>query len=136
MTFRSYTLGEDNVDFTAVEAAAIVANTAAARGFRGINAQTGTSYTPVLDDAGKLITHSNGSASTFTPPTNASVAYALGEVLTYLQLGAGATTITASGTTINAPPGKTLVTNGAGSVVSLVKTATNTWQAYGDLVPA
>jgi hypothetical protein len=107
-----------------------------ARGFRGINAQTGTSYTPVLDDAGKLITHSNASASTMTPPTNASVPYALGEVLTYLQIGAGATTITVSGTTLNPAPGKTLVTNGAGAIVSLVKIATNTWYVYGDLVPA
>lgn len=116
---------------------AITTLQANARGFRGGNAQTGTSYTAVLDDAGKLVTHSNGSASTFTIPPNSSVAYALYEVLTYMQIGAGATTLTpGSGVTINAAPGKTLVTNGAGAIVSLVKTATNTWYAYGDLVPA
>jgi hypothetical protein len=107
-----------------------------ARGFRGVNAQTGTSYTPVLDDAGTLITHSNAAASTLTPPTNASVAYAIGAVLTVLQIGAGSVTLTESGTTINAPPGKTKVTSGAGAIVSLVKTGTDTWYAYGDLVPA
>lgn len=109
-----------------------------ARGFRGINAQTGTTYTFVLDDAGKIVDHSNASASAFTVPPHASVALASAEVLTCKQRGAGAITLTpGAGVTLNAPPGKTLVTNGPRAIASMVQTATlNEWDVYGDLVPS
>ena len=89
----------------------------------GINAQTGTTYTMVLTDAGKVVTRSNASASTHTIPLNSSVAYATGTWSEVLNLGAGAVTITATG-------GVTL----AGTVtvpqygrVRLTKTGTDTW---------
>jgi hypothetical protein len=54
-----------------------------------LNAQTGTTYTPVLADNGKLVTLSNASAITLTVPTNASVAYATGAQINIQQIGAG-----------------------------------------------
>jgi hypothetical protein len=54
-----------------------------------INAQTGTTYTLVRADAEKLITLSNAAAITLTVPTNSSVAFSLGTVVTLAQLGAG-----------------------------------------------
>jgi hypothetical protein len=67
-----------------------------------LNDQTGTSYTPVLTDQYQvLITRSNASASTLTIPTNASVAFPVGTVITVLNKGAGAVTISgASGVTV------------------------------------
>lgn len=67
-----------------------------------LNDQTGTSYTPVLADQYQvLITRSNASASTLTIPTNASVAFPVGTVITVLNKGAGAVTISgASGVTV------------------------------------
>jgi len=47
----------------------------------GINTQTGTTYTTVLDDNGKLVTLSNASAITLTIPPNSSVAYPVGAQL-------------------------------------------------------
>ena len=67
-----------------------------------INAQTGTTYTAALTDEYQvLVTMNNASANSFKIPTNASVAFPVGTVLTVLNIGAGATTISAvtSGTT-------------------------------------
>ena len=90
---------------------------------RGNNTQTG-SYTTVLTDAGKVITMSNGSATTVTIPANASVAYVIGTRINILNLGAGACTPTAGAGVTIAGTITALATNGS---ASLVKTATNTW---------
>lgn len=93
-----------------------------------VNAQTGTSYTLVLTDAGKQVTMTNAAASTLTVPPNSSVAFDVGVEITIIQLGAGAVTLTAgAGVTINS-----LATSFAMSqyqVATLVKQATNTWIA-------
>lgn len=97
-----------------------------------INAQTGTSYTLVLTDAGKFVTMTNASASTLTVPPNSSVAFPVGTFIEGAQLGAGQVTITpGSGVTINAVPGlKIAAQYGA---FALIKTATDTWLAFGRL---
>lgn len=59
----------------------------------GINTQTGTSYTTVLADNGKLVTQSNASAITTTIAPFSSVAYPVGAQLNFTQLGAGQVTI-------------------------------------------
>ena len=90
----------------------------------GINAQTGTTYTLVLTDAGKNVTLSNASAVTVTVPTFASVAYPVGTVINLTNLGAGTVTVAAAGTvTVN---GSTL-TLGQYTKGQLLNTATNTW---------
>jgi len=88
------------------------------------NAQTGTTYTAVLLDAGKTVTLSNAAAVTLTIPAQASVSWADNTQLNFLNLGAGTVTITAAaGVTINGTP-LTLATSKGGS---LVRTASNTW---------
>lgn len=102
------------------------------RGAVTVNAQTGTSYTLVLADAPKFVTMSNASASTLTVPLNSSVAYPVGTIIEGAQLGAGQVTITATGgVTINATPGLKIAAQYG--TFGLIKTATDTWLAYGRL---
>lgn len=89
-----------------------------------VNAQTGTTYTFVLTDHGGLVTASNASSSTYTVPPNASVAFAIGDRIGILNIGAGIVTLNpGSGVTIN---GSSLNISQYGGG-TLVKTATNTW---------
>jgi len=65
----------------------------------GVNAQTGTSYTVVEDDRGKLITLSNASPVTVTLPNPTSLT--LHFRVAFENLGAGLVTLTPSGATID-----------------------------------
>ena len=97
------------------------------------NAQTGTTYTLVLTDAGKMVTMTNASANTLTVPPNADVAFPVNTRIDLLQYGAGQTTIAAgSGVTIYSSGAK-LKTTGQYSGASLWKKATNIWVLIGDL---
>ena len=99
-----------------------------------INAQTGTTYTTVLSDAGKIVEASNASAITLTVPTNASVAYPIGTQITILQTGVGQVTVAAATpgtTTVNATPGLKLRAQWSSAV--LTKRANDTWVLTGDL---
>ena len=96
------------------------------------NAQSGTTYTLVLGDAGKIVEIGNASSITLTIPTNASVAYPVGTQITILQTGAGQITVAApSGGTLNATPGTKL--RAQWSSATLLKRATDTWVLIGDL---
>jgi hypothetical protein len=96
-----------------------------------LNAQTGTTYTPVLADNGKLVTLSNASAITLTVPTNASVAYATGAQINIQQIGAGQVTVAGdTGVTVNGTGTKT---RAQWSAATLLKTATDTWTLIGDI---
>ena len=98
-----------------------------------INAQTGTTYTTVLSDDGKLITCSNASAIALTIPPNSSVAYGVGTQINIAQLGAGQVTITAgAGVTLNSA-GSKLKTDAQYAVATCVKTDTNTWFVVGNV---
>jgi hypothetical protein len=98
-----------------------------------INAQTGTTYTLVLADAGKLITSSNASDITITVPANADVAFPVGTRIDILSIGAGLTSLAAgAGVTINSKDSNLKLT-AQGSAASLIKTDTNTWWLVGDL---
>ena len=97
-----------------------------------LNAQSGTSYTTVLSDSGKLVEMSNSSANTLTVPLNSSVPYAIGSQINILQTGTGQTTVTATGgVTINATPGLKL--RAQWSSATLIKRGTDTWVLVGDL---
>ena len=101
-----------------------------------INAQTGTTYTPVLTDQYQvLVTRTNASASTMTIPTNASVAFPVGTVITVLNKGAGAVTISAvtSGTTTVLSSGAVAAspTLAQYKTAVCIKTATDTWYVVG-----
>ena len=96
-----------------------------------LNAQTGTTYTLVLTDNGRLVTLSNAAAITLTVPLNATVAFATGAIVNIQQIGAGQVTVAgASGVTINGTGTKT---RAQWSAASLVKTDTDTWTLIGDI---
>jgi len=96
------------------------------------NSQTGTSYTLILSDAGKMIEVSNTSAITLTVPTHASVAFPIGTQINILQTNTGQITVAgASGVTINSNPGLKL--RAQWSFATLIKRATNTWVLVGDI---
>jgi hypothetical protein len=102
------------------------------------DAQTGTSYTTVLNDNGQVVTMNNASANTLSIPTNASVAYPIGTQINVLQIGAGQTTIQAvtSGTTSILSTGATAAApklRTRYSMATCIKAATDTWYVVGDI---
>ena len=98
-----------------------------------INAQTGTSYTTVLADDGKLITLDNAASITLTIPPNSSVAYGIGTQLNLMALDAGVVTIEAgAGVTIRSD-GSKLKLNAQYAVATCLKIASDTWVAVGNL---
>ena len=96
------------------------------------NAQTGTSYTLVLADAGKLVTLANAAAITLTIPTNASVAFPIGTRIDLLQYGAGQVTVGGAGVTIRSSGSKLKLT-GQYSGATLWKKGTDEWLLIGDI---
>lgn len=102
--------------------------------FNSINAQVGTTYTPVLADAKNvLMTMDNASAITLTIPANASVAYPINSILTWVQLGAGTVTAAPDTGVTLLSRGSLLDTAGQYAVVTAVKIAADTWLVTGDL---
>ncbi len=98
-----------------------------------INAQTGTTYTLVLTDGGKMVTSSNGSAQTITVPPNSSVAFPVGTQIIVQNLGsANATLAQGSGVTIQSKDGNKEI-DGQYAGATLIKTATDTWSLIGAL---
>lgn len=92
------------------------------------------SYTLVLADNGAVVEMASSGALTLTVPANASVAFPVGTVITVVQTGVGQVTLTPdAGVTVNANPG--LKTNGQWAAATLLKRATNTWLAMGNLTP-
>lgn len=103
-----------------------------------LNAQTGTTYTFVLADNGKLVTASNAASQTYSIPTNASVAFPTGTQINIVQLGAGQVTINAvtSGTTTISSSGATATApklRAQYSAATCIKTGTDTWVVVGDI---
>lgn len=97
------------------------------------NIQTGTSYTLVLTDAGKIIEMQNGGANIVYIPLNSSVAFPIGTEIQVLQFGAGQTTITpVSGVTTKSKSNQVKIGNQY-TGVTLVKRGTNDWYIIGNL---
>jgi hypothetical protein len=97
------------------------------------NLQTGTSYTVVLADAGKVVEMSNASANTLTVPPDASVPYPVGTYFHVRQGGAGQTTIApGSGVTLSSRGGA-LKLVGQWSEATLTKRATDQWVVTGEV---
>ena len=119
--------------FTASQVLTAAEQNALATAMIAINAQTGTTYTTVLADDGKLITCSNASAISVTIPPNSSVAYGIGTQLNFAQLLAGQVTLVAgAGVTLNSSGAK-LKLKDQYAVATCVKTDTNTWFVVGNL---
>ena len=120
-------------DFTAGQVLAAAELDAMATAMIAINAQTGTTYTTVLADDGKLVTCDNGSPIALTIPPSSSVNYGIGTQINVMQLGAGQVTITAGvGVTLRSA-GSKLKTQAQYAVVTCCKIATDTWVVVGNL---
>jgi len=97
------------------------------------NAQTGTTYTLVAADSGKLVTTSNASAVTLTVPPSV---FAAGEQINVQSIGVGLTsfaqgagvTITSTGATATAP-----ILRARYSAATIICTASNVFTIVGDL---
>ena len=99
-----------------------------------IRADNSTAYVPVLADAGKIVTLGHGNATTCIIPTNNSVAFPVGCSLTWIQVGAGAVTISGiSGVTVTSSGGTAAspVITAQHNSATAIKTATNTWSVIG-----
>ena len=93
-----------------------------------VNAQTGTAYTLVASDAGKLVTLTNAAAITLTVPGSVFTA---GQRVDVLVLGVGMVTAVGSGATVNGTP--SLVSRAQYSAFSVVFTSATTAVVIGDL---
>jgi hypothetical protein len=98
-----------------------------------LNAQTGTTYTLVAADSGKLVTSSNAASVVITIPPSV---FAAGEQINVQSIGAGLTsfaqgagvTITSTGATSTAP-----ILRAQFSACTIICTASNTFTVIGDL---
>ena len=106
-------------------------------GFRNvpINSQS-AAYTTVLADSGKAILHpsTDANARTFTIDSNANVAYALGTVLTFINMTSQVVTIAITSDTLylagtGATGSRTLAQYGMASAIKMTST---TWIVSGN----
>lgn len=96
------------------------------------NTQT-ASYSLVLTDNGKLILMNVATANNLTIPLNSSINFPVGTKIDVSSIGAGQTTIVATGgVTINSAGGA-LKLRVQYSGATLVQTATNVWYLFGDI---
>lgn len=99
----------------------------------GFNAQTGTTYTLVAADLGKIVTLSNAGSITLTVPPSV---FATGNIINIQQIGVGqvtlsqgaGVTITSTGATSTAPK-----TRARYSAASIICTGSNTFTVIGDI---
>ncbi len=101
-----------------------------------INSDATADYTAVIADAYQVLVPMNkATAVAFKIPTNASVAFPVGTVITVLNKGAGLCTISAttSGTTTVLSAGATAAspTLAQYKTAACIKTATDTWYVVG-----
>ena len=124
------------------EAATVAANSVTASilqegvpraGFRSqISDVTTTPYVLQLTDLAKLIKVNGATGMTVTVPTEANVAFTLGDRIDATQYGAGQVTFAAQpGVTLRSTPG--LKTRTQYSTATLTKIGTNEWLITGDL---
>lgn len=98
-----------------------------------VNAQTGTTYTLVDADAGKLVTLSNASGITLTVPQDSDATIAIGTYVDLMALGAGQVTVAAgTGATLRVS-GLTAKSRAQYARFGVQKIAANTWSLFGDL---
>ena len=120
-------------DFTSGQVLTAEELDAVATAMIAINAQTGTTYSVVLSDDGKLVTCDNAASISLTIVPNSTAAFGIGTQINIMQLGAGTVTITAgAGVTLNSDGAK-LKTNAQYAVATCCKIATDTWVVVGNL---
>ena len=104
-----------------------------ANGLVSVSAQTGTAYTIGTADVGKLVTVNNAAAQTITVPTNASVAFAIGDQVNFLNLSTGTATFAPAGTAVIRSAGSRLKLSDQYAVCTVLKIDTDAWVMLGNL---
>jgi len=95
---------------------------------------SGASYTLVIGDRDAIVTMDHTIANTLTIPAESTVDYAVGTEIKVIQVGAGITTIDVdTGVTLNNVVNGSGDLANAGDCVNLVKVASDTWWAVGDI---
>lgn len=103
-------------------------------GYQSILTDATSAKTLALTDRGQWVRFTSSGSVALTVPLNSAVAFAIGEVLNFIQADAGQVTITGSGgVTVNKPTGYNAKTRAQGAPFALVKIATDTWDLIGDL---
>jgi hypothetical protein len=96
------------------------------------NAQTGTTYTLVAADSGKLVTTSNASAVAVTIPAGV---FSAGNIINIQSIGVGLTTISGGSVTITSTGASSIapVLRARYSAASIICTASNVFTVIGDI---
>jgi len=84
----------------------------------GFNAQTGTTYTVLTTDMGKIVSFSNGGAIAVTLPQAGTSGFEANKCFSVVDLGAGTATVTPTTSTINGGSTKTYATGAGGRICS------------------
>lgn len=119
----------DDSAYAPLAASTITANEAFVITSAAINAQTGTTYTLLSSDNGKIITLTNASAITLTVPASLPVGFSC----QIIQGGAGQVTFSPSSTTINSY-GSLLSLAGQYASASLISNTTDVFVLAGNLI--
>jgi hypothetical protein len=98
-----------------------------------VTAQTGTAYSVGTADVGKLVTLSNVAAQTVTIPPNASVAFAIGDQVNFMNLSTGTATFVAAGTAVIRSAGSKLKLTDQYAVCTVLKIDTDAWVMLGNV---
>ena len=96
------------------------------------NAQTGTTYTLVAADSGKLVTSSNAASVVVTIPANI---FAAGEQINIQSIGVGLTTISGGAVTITSTGASAIapILRARYSAATIICTAANVFTVIGDI---
>lgn len=96
------------------------------------NAQTGTTYTLVASDVGKLVTTSNASAVVVTIPAST---FSAGNQINIQSIGVGLTTISGAGVTITSTGASAIapILRARYSAATIICTASNVFTVIGDI---
>jgi len=96
------------------------------------NAQTGTTYTLVATDSGKLVTSSNASAVVVTIPAGV---FSAGEQINIQSIGVGLTTISGGAVTITSTGASAIapILRARYSAATIICTASNVFTVLGDI---
>lgn len=98
-----------------------------------VTAQTGTAITAGTADVGKLVTLNNVAAQTITIPANASVAFAIGDQINFMNLSTGTATFVAGGTAVIRSAGSKLKLADQYAVCTVLKIDTDAWVMVGNV---
>ena len=98
----------------------------------GINNQTGTTYTLIATDAGKVVRLDNANPITLTVPKNATVEIPVNTIIRLCQAGAGAIEIAPEETGPDVPTLNGLLNSDFQyAYLTLIKVADDVWDVVG-----